>query len=198
MHDPRFPAPPIPPPPADPLAWPLARDRFLPLYLAHVEAGRAILRSFTNPKKTYLRTPSEIISYHSLQASESAWRHVMQGGLRDEHGAIRLVADLYATVMRHELELTFELYVRFLRRLPAYGRFRQVVFLARYEADGPSGSAEREAEHQLAQRFYDSVRVGLYGAEGARQMTANVYTATWQVGAYIERYEFPGVPLPGK
>lgn len=195
VHDPRFPAG-QPLPSSDAFTWARVRERFLPLYLARVAAGPSILRTFTNPKKKYLNTPREIISFHSLHASEAAWRLLSRGLPPTEDHALHLLSEIYASALRHELELSFELYTRFLKRLPSFTRFRQVVFLARYEADGPSGSPEREAEHQLAHRFFESARMCFYGPEGARQMAGNVYTATWQVGDYIERYEFQGM-TPG-
>ena len=46
---------------------------------------------------------------------------------------------------------------------PVYPRekpkgFHPLAFLARYEADGPSGSAEGTAEAQMAHRFFEAVK----------------------------------------
>jgi len=177
---------PNPPPPTLPPFWESVRAHFIPLFLESLSRAETLPRTFANPKKKYLREPGELVIYHSIRASEEAYRVFPQTPvyLSDEMVA-RVAVAAYDVVLRHELTLAFDLFNRHLHPAPPVSEYRKIAFLVRYESDGPSGSAEAEAEAQMAHRFFHAVKPGFHGPDGLRQVMGNVYGMVWQTGDYI-------------
>jgi len=82
--------------------------------------------------------------------------------------------------------MAFTLFLRSKKETPTINKIRKIIFLARYEGDGPSESSEKKLDDYIALHFFNSIKSISSDKDNVQLIMGNIYNHIWQTGQFIK------------
>jgi len=169
------------------LKWEDIKEYFLPEFKKVISDYKSINYSLLRPTKKYIKTSSEIIIFYSLQASQETYKFFMASVVfQNPEEFSALIIELYKKLYIYELKMAFTLFLRSKKETPTINEIRKIIFLARYEGDGPSESSEKILDDYIALHFFNSIKSISADKENVQLIMGNIYNHIWQTGQFIK------------
>jgi hypothetical protein len=169
------------------LKWEDIREYFLPEFKQVISDYKSINYSLLKPTKKYIKTSSEIIIFYCLQASQETYNYFISSEIsKNPKEFSALIIELYKKIYIYELKMSFTLFLRSKKETPTINEIRKIIFLARYDGDGPSKSSEKFLDDYIALHFFNSIKSISLDKENVQLIMGNIYNHIWQTGQFIK------------
>jgi hypothetical protein len=166
--------------------WPAIREFLLPTFRQQMAQSYSITQGFKTARKSYLKTDSETIIYYSLQVSNQAYQFVCNVGRPISPQIFsQAIIELNKLLVQQEMQMITKLYQNHHRRLPSAKVIRKIVFISRYEADGPTKMQESHFEDYLAYRLFENVQNAWHSLDDLKTSQGFLYNGMWQLGHFL-------------